>query len=58
MLLLKTVAAIAHADGCARLSWQALDWNTPALDFYRHCGAKRLDEWLNLRMSRPDFSGV
>ena len=29
-LLLKTVAAIANAEGCKRMSWQALDWNTPA----------------------------
>ena len=32
--LLAEVAAIAVARGCARLEWAALDWNTPALDFY------------------------
>ena len=37
------------------MSWQALDWNTPALDFYRSVGARRLDEWVNLRMGRDEM---
>ena len=55
-LLLKTVAAIAHAEGCKRMSWQALDWNTPALDFYKALGANRLDSWVNLRLGPAELS--
>ena len=55
-LLLKTVAAIAHAEGCKRMSWQALDWNTPALDFYKALGANRLDSWVNLRLGEKELT--
>ena len=55
-LLLKTVAAIAHAEGCKRMSWQALDWNTPALDFYKALGANRLDSWVNLRLGKAELT--
>ena len=49
--LLQRVAAIAVEKGCARLKWQVLDWNTPAIDFYRAMGAKFMDEWRNVRVS-------
>jgi len=49
--LLKRVAAIAVAQGCARLKWSVLDWNTPAIDFYRAMGGELMDEWTNVRIS-------
>jgi GNAT superfamily N-acetyltransferase len=49
--LLKQVAAIAVAKGCPRLQWEVLDWNTPAIDFYKAMGAEFLDEWRNVRVS-------
>lgn len=49
--LLKRVAAFAVERGCERLQWEVLDWNTPAIDFYRAMGAEFLDEWRNVRMS-------
>ncbi len=49
--LLKQVAAIAMEKGCQRLQWEVLDWNTPAIDFYRAIGAEFLDEWRNVRLS-------
>ena len=49
--LLKKVAAIALEKGCRRLQWEVLDWNTPAIDFYRAMGAEFLDEWRNVRIS-------
>ena len=52
-LLLKGLCRIAHERGSARFHWQALDWNAPALDFYKAVGAARLDEWVNLRMDKP-----
>jgi len=49
--LLKQVAAIAVEAGCQRMQWEVLDWNTPAIDFYRAIGAEFLDEWRNVRLS-------
>ncbi len=48
--LLKQVALIAVEKGCQRLQWEVLDWNTPAIDFYRELGAEFLDEWRNVRL--------
>ena len=49
--LLQKVAAIAVEKGCLRLKWQVLDWNTPAIDFYRAMGAEFMDTWRNVRVS-------
>lgn len=49
--LLKQVAAVAVEKDCRRLQWEVLDWNTPAIDFYRATGAEFLDEWRNVRVS-------
>jgi GNAT superfamily N-acetyltransferase len=46
--LLQRVAAIAVEKGCCRLKWEVLDWNTPAIDFYRAMGAEFPAEWLNV----------
>ena len=48
--LLQRVAAIAVEKGCPRLQWEVLDWNTPAIEFYRAMGAEFLDEWRNVRV--------
>jgi GNAT superfamily N-acetyltransferase len=49
--LLQRVAAIALEKNCPRLQWEVLDWNTPAIEFYRAMGAEFLDEWRNVRVS-------
>jgi GNAT superfamily N-acetyltransferase len=49
--LLKQVAAIAVEKNCPRLQWEVLDWNTPAIEFYRAMGAEFLDAWRNVRIS-------
>jgi GNAT superfamily N-acetyltransferase len=49
--LLQRVAAIAVERNCPRLQWEVLDWNTPAIDFYRAMGADFLDEWRNVRVT-------
>jgi len=43
--LISHLARLTVARGYTRLQWSALDWNTPALDFYTKLGAARLDEW-------------
>ncbi len=49
--LLERVAAIAVEKHCPRLQWEVLDWNTPAIEFYRSMGAEFLDEWRNVRVT-------
>ena len=49
--LLRSLAAEALARDCARLEWQVLDWNQPAIDFYQSLGAEPLDEWTRYRVS-------
>lgn len=51
--LLKHVAAIAVERGCERFEWNVLDWNAPAIGFYRKLGATALDEWTIHRISGP-----
>ena len=49
--LLKAVARIAVERGCGRLEWAVLDWNAPAIGFYRNLGAKPLDDWTVMRLT-------
>src|SRR5581483_8176408 len=50
LALLTELARITVERGCARLEWTALDWNTPALDFYAKLGATRLADWIQHRL--------
>ena len=43
--LLARVARVAVERGCPRLEWNVLDWNEPALRFYRALGAEAMSEW-------------
>lgn len=43
--LIKQVAKLAVKRGCGRLEWSVLDWNQPAIAFYKHMGATVLTEW-------------
>lgn len=49
--LLTRVAAVAAAESCARLEWAVLNWNTPAIDFYRSLGATAMSEWTTMRLT-------
>lgn len=42
--LFQAVVRLALERGCARMEWSVLDWNEPAIRFYRSLGAKTLDE--------------
>ena len=48
--LIDVLATAASVTGCARLSWQVLDWNTPAVACYDALGAANEKEWLNYRL--------
>ncbi len=54
--LLVHLARLAEAQGCGRYQWQVLDWNTPSIRFYEALGAKRLPEWLTMRVSGADIA--
>ncbi len=49
--LLGALAERAMDRGCARVEWAVLDWNQPAIDFYRSFGAVANDEWTTFRLA-------
>nr|WP_290714231.1 GNAT family N-acetyltransferase [Gordonia sp. UBA5067] len=49
-LLMAHLAGLAVARGCARFEWSVLDWNTPAIGFYRSLGAVGMDGWTVQRL--------
>src|SRR5213593_107815 len=50
--LLVELARIAMERGCGRMEWAVLEWNEPAIEFYRSLGAKPMDEWTVFRLTR------
>lgn len=55
--LLRHLAQEAVANGCGRLEWSVLDWNKPAIDFYRSIGALPMDEWVRYRLADEALRG-
>ncbi|NVJ49683.1 MAG: GNAT family N-acetyltransferase [Gammaproteobacteria bacterium] len=49
--LLIHLAQTAVAQGCGRFEWSVLDWNQPAIDFYRAMGAVGMDGWTVQRVT-------
>ncbi|HYG49609.1 MAG TPA: GNAT family N-acetyltransferase [Flavobacteriales bacterium] len=52
------VCKIAHKQKCRRMDWQVLDWNTPAIEFYRKFEAKLDPEWLDGRLFKNDLERI
>jgi GNAT superfamily N-acetyltransferase len=48
--LLTHLARLAVERDCARLEWWVLDWNAPAIGFYRKLGARPMDDWTVMRV--------
>jgi GNAT superfamily N-acetyltransferase len=48
--LMAEVAAVAVREGFWGVRWEVLDWNTPAIEFYRRLGATIPDEWKPVRL--------
>ena len=48
--LLVHLAGITVARGYARFEWSVLDWNAPAIGFYKALGARSMDEWTVMRV--------
>ena len=51
LALLKKLAAIARERDYGRMEWSVLDWNEPAIHFYKKLGAVPLDEWTMFRLT-------
>jgi len=54
--LLRALAKIAVRRGCGRMEWTVLDWNRPAIGFYRGLGAKLHKEWVLTRLTGAPLS--
>ncbi|HKB80685.1 MAG TPA: GNAT family N-acetyltransferase [Thermoanaerobaculia bacterium] len=48
--LLAHLARLAQERGCGRLEWAVLDWNSPAIEFYKSLGALPMDDWTVFRL--------
>src|ERR671922_1489917 len=49
--LLLHVARLAKGRGCGRIEWSVLDWNEPAIHFYKNLGAVPMSEWTVFRIT-------
>jgi GNAT superfamily N-acetyltransferase len=54
--LLVRLAKIARERGCGRMEWAVLNWNEPAINFYRKLGAKPMNEWTVFRLTPDDIA--
>lgn len=53
--LLMKVIEISKERNCGRVEWVVLDWNKPAIDFYKKLGAEEMDDWLIYRLTSEKF---
>ena len=56
--LLAYLARVAVVRGCGRMEWSVLNWNEPAIRFYRNIGAKPMDEWTVYRLAGDALAGL
>jgi GNAT superfamily N-acetyltransferase len=54
--LLRALASIALERGCGRMEWAVLDWNEPALRFYKSLDARQMNEWIIHRLTPVGIS--
>ena len=56
--LLTCLARIAVERDCGRLEWSVLDWNEPAIGFYKALGAEPMDEWTVFRLTGESLANL
>jgi GNAT superfamily N-acetyltransferase len=56
--LLAFLARTAVERGCGRFEWAVLDWNEPAMRFYRALGARSVDEWTIFRVTGEPLTAL
>ncbi len=49
--MLSRLAQTAVERKCGRLEWSVLDWNTPAIEFYKRMGAVAMEDWTTFRLT-------
>lgn len=54
--LYSEIIAQGKRDNVRRIEWNVLDWNTPAVEFYKKSGAKILDDWAVVQMDEKAIS--
>jgi GNAT superfamily N-acetyltransferase len=54
--LLERLAQVAKERGCGRMEWAVLDWNDPAIQFYRKLGAEPMNEWTVFRLTEEGIA--
>jgi GNAT superfamily N-acetyltransferase len=54
--LLERLARIAQDRGCGRMEWAVLDWNDPAIQFYKKLGAEPMTEWTVFRLTQEGIA--
>jgi len=57
-MIFRFLARHAISQGCARMDWDVLDWNEPAIRFYRALGAQPLDDWTRQRLTGPALEAL
>lgn len=56
--MLKHLANIALENNCGRFEWSVLDWNLPAIEFYKNLGAELKAEWITTRISGKNLENL
>lgn len=56
--LLLELIKIAAAEGCRRVEWTVLDWNAPAIGFYKSLGAVPMEGWTTFRLTEEKINGL
>jgi GNAT superfamily N-acetyltransferase len=56
--VLAFLARLAVERGCGRLEWAVLDWNTPAIDFYKRLGARPMEDWTVFRFAGESLAAL
>jgi GNAT superfamily N-acetyltransferase len=56
-LLLKIIQ-LAKERNCGRVEWAVLNWNEPAIKFYKSLGAKPMDEWTVYRITQDKYDEI
>ena len=56
--MLAFLSKLAVERDCGRLEWAVLDWNKPAIDFYKSIGAQSMSSWVTNRLSGPALQNL
>jgi GNAT superfamily N-acetyltransferase len=56
--LLRRLAGIATENGCARMEWVVLNWNSPAIKIYQGIGARPQDDWTTYRLTGQQLADL